>query len=259
MKTKSSNKLKQLLARWQRGAVFTQTYLSQLGYYHDLVKSYRRNGWLESVGTGAFKLVGDRVDWHGGLYALQNQLKLPVHVGGRTALELKGFSHYGRPAAEKSFLYAPSGTRLPKWFRQFEWGVEINFKATNLFPPDRPESFSEYEHKELIVMISAPERAAFEMLYHVPAAITFEEALLVIESLVSLRPRIVQNLLENCNSVKVKRLFMYMADQHKHPWLDNINDSNIDFGKGKRLIVSNGMLDKAYNITVPRVSGEEIT
>jgi hypothetical protein len=259
MNTKGGNKLNQLLTRWKRGAVYTQTYLSRLGYYHDLVKSYRRNGWLDSVGTGAFKLSGDSVDWFGGLYSLQKQLKLPVHVGGRTALELKGFSHYGRPGAEKCFMYAPSGTRLPLWFRQFEWGVEINFKATKLFPHGLSESFSEYRHKELVVMISAPERAAFEMLYHVPAAITFEEALLVIESLVSLRPQIVQNLLENCNSVKVKRLFMYMADQHKHPWLENINGSNIDFGKGKRLIVSNGILDKAYNITVPRVSGEEIT
>jgi hypothetical protein len=258
MNTKSSSKLNQLLTRWQRGAVYTQTYLTRLGYYHDLVKGYRRNGWLDSVGTGAFKLSGDSVDWFGGLYSLQQQLKSPVHVGGQTALELKGFSHYGRLGAGKCFLYAPSGTRLPKWFRQFEWGVGINFKATNLFPPGLPKSFSDYKHKELMVTISAPERAAFEMLYHVPAAITFEEAFLIIESLISLRPHIVQNLLENCNSVKVKRLFMYMADQHKHPWLDNINSSNIDFGKGKRLIVSNGMLNKAYNITVPRVSGEEI-
>jgi hypothetical protein len=259
MNTKSRNKLNQLLTRWQRGAVYTQTYLSRLGYYHDLVKSYRRNGWLDSVGTGAFKLSGDSVDWFGGLFSLQQQLKLPVHVGGRTALEIKGFSHYGRLGMEKCFLYAPSGTRLPLWFRQFEWGVAINFKATNLFPLDLPESFSDYSHKELTILISAPERAAFEMLYHVPAAITFEEALLVIESLISLRPHIVQNLLENCNSVKVKRLFMYMADQHKHPWLENINSSNIDFGKGKRMIARNGMLNSVYNITVPKASGEEIT
>ena len=78
------------------------------------------------------------------------------------------------------------------------------------------------------------------------------------ESLTSLRPHIVQSLLEYCNSVKVKRLFMYMSDQHNHPWLDNVNISRIDLGRGKRLIVSNGMVDKKYNITVPRTSGEEI-
>lgn len=259
MNTQNSSKLNQLLTRWERGAVYTQLYLSRLGYYHDLVKSYRRNGWLESIGTGAFKLAGDHVDLFGALYALQKQLELSVHIGGRTALELKGFSHYVRPGTGKCFLYAPSGTRLPKWFRQFEWNAEINFKATNLFPPDLPEGFSDYKHKELKVMISAPERAAFEMLYHVPATVTFEEAFLLIESLISLRAHIIQDLLENCNSVKVKRLFMYMAEQHKHPWLENIKSSNIDFGKGKRMIISNGILDKTYNITVPRLSREQIT
>jgi hypothetical protein len=197
------------------------------------------------------KLAGDPVDWYGGLYALQKQLHLSVHVGGRTALELRGYSHYGRIGAEKCYLYAPAGTRLPLWFHKYEWGVDIIFKATRLFPSDLPDSLSEYNHKELIVLISGPERAALEMLYHVPARITFEESVLVMENLTSLRPHIVERLLENCNSVKVKRLFMYMADQHNHAWLENIKTANIDLGQGKRFIVSNGMLDKTYNITVP--------
>jgi hypothetical protein len=251
MNTKKSNKLNLLIREWPRGAVYTQKYLSRLGYYHDLVKSYRRSGWLESVGAGAFKLAGDPVDWYGGLYALQKQLHLSVHVGGRTALELRGYSHYGRIGAEKCYLYAPAGTRLPLWFHKYEWGVDIIFKATRLFPSDLPDSLSEYNHKELIVLISGPERAALEMLYHVPARITFEESVLVMENLTSLRPHIVERLLENCNSVKVKRLFMYMADQHNHAWLENIKTANIDLGQGKRFIVSNGMLDKTYNITVP--------
>lgn len=254
MNTQNSNKLNQLLTQWQRGAVYTQYYLSQLGYYHDLVKSYRRNRWLDSVGTGAFKLAGDRVDWFGGLYALQQQLKLPVHVGGRTALELKGFSHYGRPGAEKCFLYAPSGTRLPKWFLQFGWGVEINFKATNLFPPGLPASFSDYTHKELTVMISAPERAAMEMLYYVPSGQGFDEAFKIMESLMSLRPKMVQTLLENCGQIKVKRLFLYLADKLRLPWFENLDLDQIDIGKGKRVVALNGVLDKRFLITVPKES-----
>ena len=254
MNTKNSKKLNQLLTQWQRGAVYTQTYLSRLGYYHDLVKSYRRNGWLDSVGTGAFKLSGDSVDWFGGLYSLQQQLKLPVHVGGRTALELKGFSHYGRPGAEKCFLYAPSGTRLPKWFRQFEWGVDIKFKATNLFPSGMPESFTDHRHKELTVIISAPERAAMEMLYYVPSDQGFDEALKIMESLMSLRPRMVQTLLENCGQIKVKRLFLYLVEKLGLPWSENLDLDRIDIGKGKRVVTLNGVLDKKYLITVPKES-----
>lgn len=252
MNTKNKNKLNQLLAQWQHGVVYAQVYLSRLGYYHDLIKSYRRNGWLESVGTGAFKLPADRVDWLGGLYTLQQQLSLPVHAGGRTALELKGFAHYGRPAESKCFLYGDSKTCLPKWFNQFEWGAKIQFKATNLFPPGLEESFTKYVHKELEIKMSAPERAAMEMLYYVPSVQGFDEALLIMESLMSLRPKVVQTLLENCGQVKVKRLFLFMADKLNLPWFKNLDLEQIDTGKGKRVVISNGVLDRKYLITVPR-------
>ena len=91
-----------------------------------------------------------------------------------------------------------------------------------------------------------------EMLHFVPDRVTFEEAVLIMENLVTLRPQMVQHLLENCNFIKVKRLFMYMAEHHKHPWVYQLDTSKVDFGKGKRLIIKNGMLDKKHMITVPR-------
>jgi hypothetical protein len=39
------------------------------------------------------------------------------------------------------------------------------------------------------------------------------------EGLNTLRPDLVQELLEKCSSVKVKRLFMHLAEQFQHPWL----------------------------------------
>jgi tRNA-binding EMAP/Myf-like protein len=91
-----------------------------------------------------------------------------------------------------------------------------------------------------------------EMLYLVPEKVSFEESLLIMESLVTLRPEIVQKLLEICRFVKVKRLFMYMAEKHRHPWVGKLNLSRIDLGRGKRRIVSGGELDPKYQITVPR-------
>ena len=95
-----------------------------------------------------------------------------------------------------------------------------------------------------------------EMLYLVPGKVSFEESFLIMESLVTLRPEIVQNLLEICRFVKVKRLFMYMAEKHRHPWVEKLDLSQIDFGKGKRRIVSGGELNSKYNITVPREQRE---
>ena len=46
----------------------------------------------------------------------------------------------------------------------------------------------------------------------------------------------VQELLENCSSVKVKRMFLYLADKFKHLWLDLIDLSNVDLGSITHLL-----------------------
>ena len=96
------------------------------------------------------------------------------------------------------------------------------------------------------------------MLYHVPTKVSFEEATLITENMISLRPGLVQNLLESCNSIKVKRLFMYLVEKHEHTWVQKVDLSNVYFGEGKRSIVKNGKLDKKYNITIPVVLNEAV-
>jgi len=183
---------------------------------------------------------------------LQHQLKLPVHFGGRSALELKGYGHYARFSNQTNFLFAVVGTRLPKWFNEKDWGVKVHFIATNLIMNNPQESFSEYEHKGFSVKISAPERAALELLYYVPSQQGFDEAMRIMEGLMTLRPKLVQNLLENCQSIKVKRLFLYMSEKLDLPWLAELNPAKIDLGSGKRVIINNGVLNNKYLITVPR-------
>ncbi len=250
MSTAKTKKINLLLTAWKRGAIYTQSYLTSMGYSPDLVKSYRRSGWIESLGGGAYKLTGDDVDWIGGLYALQAQKKLNVHAGGRTALELKGYAHYGRQGRERCFLFGQKGTTLPKWFRNYDWNVDVVFKATNLFPADLNSGFMEYLHKEIKVLISAPERAALEMLYYIPSKQGFGEAFHLMEGLLTLRPEQLQKLLEKCNSVKVKRLFLYMAQKAKLPVYDQLNLKNVDLGSGKRVIIPHGIFNKKYQITV---------
>jgi len=256
MNTKKQSKINQLISQWQRGAVYTQSYLTRQGYYHDLIKIYKRNGWLESIGTGAYKLPNDPVDVFGGVYALQQQLQLAVHIGGRTALELKGYAHYGRVAGETFFLYAFSGIRLPIWFKRYNWGVQILYKATNLFSLDMQGSFSRYDHNEFTTNISTPERAAIEMLYYIPSYQGFDEAMRIMEGLMTLRPALVQQLLENCRSVKVKRLFLLISEKLELPWFEELKLNRIDIGSGKRVIFKNGILDNKYLITIPRETSQ---
>ena len=87
----------------------------------------------------------------------------------------------------------------------------------------------------------------------VPQEQSFEEAKLLMEGLSTLRPQAVQELLEVCNSIKAKRLFLFLAEACNHEWIKKINFLTIDLGNGKRVIEKNGVLDSKYNITVPKV------
>jgi len=252
MSNKTSKKINRLITQWPRGTVYVASYLNRLGFSHDLLTRYKNSGWIQSFGRGAYKLYGDRIEWPGALYALQSQLEMKIHVGGKTALELKGYAHFLPNKIKKVYLYAPLGVVLPSWFKGERLGVEIEFIRTNMFPPDSQEGFSKYKEKDFYIKISAPERAAMEMLYLVPKRISFEETFLIMENLVSLRPALVQNLLIICGSVKVKRLFMYMAEEHAHEWVSELDLSKVDFGKGKRMIVPNGGFNSKYQITVPK-------
>ncbi len=245
-------KINQLIRKWPRGTVATASYLKKQGFTYDLLTKYRRSGWITSFGQGAYILPEDRVEWPGALFAVQSQLGLEVHAGGKTALELKGYGHYVPEETKTIFLYAKPAVILPAWFSAERLGLRLVVTRTSLFPPDNHEGFSEMKEREFSIRISSPERAAMEMLHLVPEKIGFEESLLIMESLVTLRPEVVQKLLEICRFVKVKRLFMYMAEKHKHPWVEKLDRLRIGLGRGKRRIVVGGELDPKYQITVPR-------
>jgi len=251
MSTANKTKINRLINQWTTGATSATSYLNDIGFSRDLLVKYKNSGWLESFGRGAYIRSGDKVDWPGALFTLQTQLGLPVHAGGKTALERKGYAHYLPASQKRVFLYGPRGLVLPAWFQGDRFGVEFVMTRTNLFPPESRDGFTEFREKDFSVRISAPERAMLEMLHLVPRKVGFDEARLVMGNLVTLRPDLVQGLLEACRSVKVKRLFLYMAESQEHAWLSKLDLSKVDLGKGKRMIVPHGRYDAKYRITVP--------
>jgi hypothetical protein len=252
MSKEIKSKINRLVNQWPRGTVSAASYLNSLGFGYDLLVRYKKSGWIQSFGRGAYILYGDKVEWPGAIYALQSQLGMNIHPGGKTALELKGYAHYLPYGRKKIFLYGTQGQVLPSWFKGEHVGVDIVMTRTNLFPSGNKHGLSELREKDFVIEISSPERAAMEMLHLVPGKISFEEALLIMENLLSLRPDLVERLLVMCRSIKVKRLFMYMAEKHDHSWVSGLDLSKIDIGKGKRMIVPNGKYDRKYLITVPQ-------
>src|ERR1035437_10356617 len=242
----------QKLMNFPKGLVFTASYLSSQGVDTRLLAKYKKSNWLASIGDGAYALYGDKVDWQGALSAMQNQLKLPVHCGARTALELQGYSHYVAASSRDVFLFGSSGQKLPRWFEKYNWDVNVTYKMTSLFPENLQGSYVSFSAGSFTRNISSPERAAMEMLYHVPAKQGFNEAARIMESLLTLRPVLVQKLLESCVSIKVKRLFLYMAQAANLPFVAKLDLTKVDLGKGDRTVVKGGRLDLKYRITVPR-------
>jgi hypothetical protein len=252
------NKLNQLFKHCHSGMVLTLPYLAKLGISYKSAWQYAKSGWLEKLGNKAYKKINDQISWTGGISAAQYQLKLPLHVGGKTALQLLGRIHYVPLAGIKEiYLFMPPGFNQPNWLNSKVFSENI-FKPckTSLFnPKDKKISLSIIERKfdNAKIRLSTPERAILEVLYLVPVKQSFEEALFLMEGLANLRPKIVQLLLESCNSIKVKRLFLYMAEKNNLPWVSELNFKKIDLGHGKRKIGVGGVFDSKYLISVPLI------
>jgi len=243
-------KINQLLSSLPSEVVVTSSWLAKQGYSYDLQKGYRKSLWFESIGKGALIRYGDKVDYLGAIYALQRQLALPVHPGAKTALTLLGKAQYLEFSARRAQLFSRLNTPLPLWFEKQDFGIEIENKATNFLPPKM--GLVEFEHKRFSVEISSPARAIMECLYLSPKKQSLLEAYELMESLNNLPPKLVQNLLEHCHSIKVKRLFLYMAEKAKHEWFNYIHHDKVDLGTGKRSIVTKGVYIPKYQITVPK-------
>lgn len=244
-------KLSELLSKWPKGVVATLPWLELSGVSRDLVKKYQRSGWVRRIEHGAYSRLGDAVGWSGALHSVQYQLKLPVHLGAKRALELQGYVHYVRQQEGGELrLFGPKGARLPTWFLRHDWGVKLLFSPADLFPGKMDLGLTERTDGDFSIRLSSPERAALETLNDVPRLQSFGEARLLMEGLNTLRPELVQQLLEVCRSVKTKRLFLFLAEEAGHAWVKELNILKLDLGKGKRSIVKGGRLDKRYQITV---------
>jgi hypothetical protein len=252
MNSQSDRKINRVIQDSVPGTVLTSQWLAGRDVSKDLVRRYVSSGWLARIGYGAYKRVGDAVDWQGAVYALQSQLKLNVYVAGLSALRLKGLGHYLALHSENAIQLFSDANKLPVWFRDTNWGDKVEHRCVNLFDLPTDSSLSQIEHKTFRIKASSPERAAFELLYCVRNNADFDLALTVFEGLGTLRPTEVQTLLGACRSVKVKRMFLWMAQNCMHPWFKYVEVNSVYMGKGKRVIYAGGVLDRELQITVPR-------
>ena len=133
MSTNNEIKLKKLLDLHVPGTIILASWLDANGFSHDLQQRYRRSGWLQSVGVGAFKRPNENFTWQGAIYSFQKQGK-SISYRSLSSLSLLGFSHYIRTEPESVYLFSDLKATLPSWFKNYSWKEPINHIKTSFLP-----------------------------------------------------------------------------------------------------------------------------
>jgi hypothetical protein len=280
MATLKPSKLNQLEQELPEGLIVDASWLEKKGYSTSLRRQYVSAGWLDRPAGRVYrrrpgKLTSGMLSWQHVVISLQTLLGHTLIVGGRTALELQGYAHYLPQKSAQIHLYGSEPP--PGWLKSLKLGLRFVYhndaalfestsaaRALTSLGVDL-ESGKRGGHDsvhagllsqpwgqwEWPLTLSTPERALLELLNELPGRESFHQVDKLVQGLTTLSPRRLQKLLSDCRSVKVKRLFFFFADRHRHAWRKQLRKESVDLGKGKRVLAKGGKLDPVYQITVP--------
>lgn len=249
MNVESKNKLNQLLQKGNPGELYFSAWLKEQGYSDQLIDQYRKSGWLSTLSKGVMYRSGDIVNSFGTLESYNGQLNKHFHIAAHSALALFGFSHYipmGKPVL---VVGHPKQEMIPEWLKKIELDYSLRFFSTETFSIPQLVSFNaKYPH----LQASSPEQAFLECLLLSPKQYSYMDLYYIMEQLTTLRPAILQTLLESTNNLKVKRMFLFMAEKAGHEWFLMLNTDKIELGSAKHQLVKGGIYVPKYKITVPK-------
>lgn len=243
-------KLNQILLEWRDGEVHTMKWFKAHGISQQSVSKYHKSGLLEKLRGGAYIKARDNKNWLAAIYTAQKELGLNIHVEGRTALELMGSGQY-ISLGKGRLVYLASKDRLsvPIWIKENDWGVLFKFRTTKMLGNN--VGLESLKDTKFGITVSSRERAILELIESQDLSLSFDTVEQHLEGLMTLRSELVQELLEKCTSVKVKRVFLFLSEKLSLPFFKKLNLNTINMGKGKRVVFKNGKLNQKYKITVP--------
>lgn len=248
--TAMATKIKQILDSAPHDSVFFSSWLASKGIDRKEQTLYVRSGWLERIAKGVYKIEGSTPTLYGAVASYNMQLGKRCQIGASSALDLRGYSHFVAMGKPQAYLFTSAEERLPRWMLDSEWDMTTKSFTTSLFKGDT--GLEKYEYNGHQLLISGPERAFMECLHLIPVNYSLMDVYYVMEMLTTLRPKLVQQLLEECSSVKVKRLFLYMAEKAGHQWFRALREDDIDLGKSKRVVSPGGKYIGKYELIIPK-------
>ena len=257
---------KSLKALLPYGMLATKKWLRTHGLSIHALDNAVKSETLLLLASGVYSQYSRNLRWEGVVASLQRMEldhideKLtvpPAHAGGVTALALSGLSQYLSLGSSPT-IHLYSRNKLPAWLDRMSLSFKFEVHgvktlwSNELMQDDKFVKQHEWEKDLPEVYFSCPEKAIFEVLKDVPDAISFEYADELMQGLVNLSPKKLDQLLTDCRSIKVKRLFFWFAKRQNYQWFKKLNKSKYDLGAGKRVVAKDGKLDKEFLITVPR-------
>lgn len=249
MNIDNSSKINRLLQSERQGKLFFSAYLRKNGYSNQLLKQYRTSGWLESLSKGVMYRTGGKLLVYGAIASYNEQMGKEFYIGAHSALELSGFSHFVPMGKPLLMVGHPVSEVAPNWLKESEFERELYFFSTNTF--SKPQFFNRTQ-EGFDITASTPEQAFLECLLLTPAHYSYMDLYYIMEQLTTLRPEVLQSLLENTDNLKVKRMFFYMAQKAGHYWFEMLDKSKINLGTSKYQLSKNGVYIPEYKITVPK-------
>lgn len=225
--------LRDLILKTPQDFCYTYSFFKRNNIKPVMVFGYVKSGWLKKIDHSLYCKSFNNPNI---VYACINEGDF--HIGGLSAIERRGAAHYLRDN-NKCYLYT-NKKRLQKWVKSKNFGLEIKTIHHNIFN-------SKFGIKD---GVSCLERAIIEMVHMATSIHSINECGLIMGGLSTLRPKYIQRLLESCNTIKTKRLFLHLARKENWGWYRKLDEPKIDLGSGKRSIVKGGKLDSYYNIVV---------
>jgi hypothetical protein len=249
MSIEKANKINRLLLNAYPGKLYFSGWLKENGYSDQLLKQYRNSGWLSALSKGVMYRTGDKLLSYPALSCYNLQLGKNFHVAAHSALELNGFNHYVPMGKPVLMVGHPKQQLVPDWMKKDIFDKILRFFSTETFINPQLSTVS-VEGVDLLV--SLPEQAFLECLLLAPKQYAYMDLFYIMEQLTTLRLEILQDLLEHTDNIKVKRMFLYMAEKAGHYWFDLLDVTKINTGNAKHRLVENGIYVPKYKITVPK-------
>ena len=242
MAIETKSKINSLLMNILPGGILFSEGLKKQGYSDQLMKQYRKSGWLTSLSKGVMYRSGDSLSALAALASCQEQTGKQYRVAAHSALELSGY-----------LMVASNEPRAPQWAKSDLFDMTIEFFTTSAFGLIQKQAIKQNNYT---VQASSPELAFMECLLLAPNRYSFMDLYYIMEQLTALRPAKVQQLLETTNNMTVKRMFLYMAEKANYPWYQAIDVSRINLGTSKIQLCKGGVYVSKYKITIPRELAE---